>query len=133
MFGIETKSEVSPKRVKDATDKAVFRNFGHAAASIRKSESESIVKSKEPSPEGQPPHTRGRGRKSLKRAFRYAVESNEAFIGPVASAVGEVGKAHEFGGQYKDEVFEPRPFGMRALKKALPRLASSFAGSIRAA
>ena len=36
MFGTKIRTQDRTKKVKDAADKAAFRNFGHAAAAIRK-------------------------------------------------------------------------------------------------
>jgi phage gpG-like protein len=45
MFEFRTKIENTAPRVKDAVGKAAFRNFGHAAASIRKDAQASITRS----------------------------------------------------------------------------------------
>src|SRR6185369_9630139 len=100
MFALQVKVEDTTKRVEDAAEKAAFRNFGHAAASIRKDAQSTIEKSESASAPGTPPHTR---RGLLKRAIRFDADRRRAVIGPVASLVGESGAAHEFGGEYKGE------------------------------
>lgn len=127
MFGFRVKIENRSKRVKAAAEKAAFRNFRHAAASIRKDAAASIERSPDPSPPGTPPHTR---RRLLPRAMRYDVSKEGAVIGPRASVAGEVGSAHEFGGRYKQQDYPERPFMQPALERAIPRFAGSWRGSI---
>lgn len=127
MFGLKIKTEDRTKRVKDAADKAAFRNFGHAAASIRKDVVASIETSPEPSPPGEPPHTR---RRLLPRAMRFAVDKQGAVIGPMASVAGQVGSAHEFGGQFRGDQYPERPFMLPALERAVPRFAGQWRGLI---
>jgi len=112
------------------TDKA-FKNVGHAIASIAKDARGSIkVSKKTASNPGQPPKTRGQ--RKLKKAIRYFVnkEKGYAVAGPRKSVFGTAAKAHEFGGRYKDEVFDKRPFMQPALERAIPRFPGSFRGSI---
>lgn len=127
MFGLKIRTLDRTKRVKDAADKAAFRNFGHAAASIRKDAAASIEVSPEPSPRGTPPHTR---RRLLPRAMRYAVDKLGAVIGPMASVAGQVGSAHEFGGRYKGQDYPEREFMFPALERGVPRFAGQWRGSI---
>jgi hypothetical protein len=127
MFGIKFRTVDRTKRVKDAADKAAFRNFGHAAASIRKDAVASIEVSPDPSPPGSPPHTR---RRLLPRALRFDVDNKGAVIGPRASVAGQVGHTHEFGGSYKGEDYPERPYMLPALERALPRFAGQWQGSI---
>jgi len=114
--------------VKTAAEKASFRNLGHAAASISRDAKATIDKSPTPSVPGKPPHTR---RGQLKRAIRYAYDKTSAVIGPIFSAVGTSGEAHEFGRMYKGEKYPARPFMGPALTRAYPRFASSWGGAVR--
>lgn len=131
MFDLDFKLEDLTPALEEAADKAAFRNFGHAAASIRKDAASTIERSREPSEPGQPPHTR---RGQLPRAIRYAVDELGgdvgAVVGPRASLVGESGAAHEIGGEYKGTEFPERPFMGPALERALPRFAEQWRGSI---
>jgi hypothetical protein len=127
MFGLKFKLLNLTERVKAAADKAAFRSFSHAAASIRKDAVASIEVSPEPSPPGDPPHTR---RRLLPRAMRFAVDKQGAVIGPMASMAGQVGGTHEFGGQYKGEQYPERPFMFPALERGVPRFAGQWRGSI---
>jgi len=127
MFCMKVKTEDRTKRVKVAADKAAFRSFSHAAASIRKDAVASIEVSPDPSSPGDPPHTR---RRLLPRAVRFAVDKQGAVIGPTASIAGQVGGTHEFGGQYKGEQYPERRFMFPALERALPRFAGQWKGSI---
>jgi len=118
--------------------KAKYRNLGHAAASIRKTEIESIHFGKGPSQPGTPPHThglrltkKGKARRGvLQRAIIYVVEGDTALIGPRFSIAGSSGAAHEFGGEYKGANFPKRPFALPALEKNLSRFAQSWRHSI---
>jgi len=127
MFTTKVTIQDRTKRVAAAADKAAFRNFSHAAASIRKDAGASIEKAEGPSPPGQPPHTR---RRLLPRALRFDVNKQGAVIGPRASVAGTAGSAHELGGSYKGQEFPERPFMLPALERAIPRFAGSWKGSI---
>lgn len=118
------------KAVKAAADKAAFRNFVHAAASISKDVKGTLEKAPEgvASEPGSPPHTH-RGA-YLRRAVRYAADKEGAVIGPMASVVGKVAEAHEFGGEYKGQQFPERPFMLPALERAIPRFAGQWRGAI---
>lgn len=129
MIGLEVKTEDKTQHVVDATERATFRNLGHAAAAIRRDAVESIVVAEGPSPEGTPPHTR---RRQLKRAIRFDNDraAEEAVIGPMASLVGEAGRAHELGGEFHGNEYPERPYMAPALEKNLDRFAGDWAGSI---
>jgi hypothetical protein len=129
VIGVKVTTETKPQAVTKAVEKAAFRNFGHAAARIRKDAMESIEKAEGPSPPGTPPHTRKR---QLPRAivFHNDKKQQEAIIGPRYSVVGTAGQAHEFGGAYKGEQFEERAFMFPALEKNIDRFASDWAGSV---
>lgn len=115
-------------RVQRAVDQAAFRNFGHAAASIRKDAQASIETSPEPSEPGTPPHTRRR--KHLQRAIRFAADKEGGVVGPVYSVVGEAGAAHEHGETFRGDEFAERSYMGPALERALPRFASDWRGSV---
>lgn len=127
MITIDVKIEDKFANVKKASDDAAFRNFGHAAAAIRRSATKSIRRGKRASEPGKPPRTR---RGQLRRAIRFDGGENDAIVGPIASIAGESGSAHEFGGPYKGDVFDQRPFMRPALIDNLDRFAQSWAGSI---
>jgi len=130
MFGISTSAKVSSKPVEDATKKAGFKNFAHAAARITKDWRGTIVKSDVPSAPGQPPHTRGRGRHNLKGAGRFDATATDAVSGALSTWVGESASAHEFGKVFKGVDFEERPFLLPALERNVDRFAQDWAGSI---
>ncbi|WP_254512856.1 hypothetical protein [Anatilimnocola floriformis] len=117
------------KRVTDAAAEASFKNAGHAAASIRKDAINSIEKSDSASLPNTPPHTR---KGLLPRSIVYFEDKAEqmAITGPRFSFVGESGRAHEFGEEFRGEEFEERAFMGPALDRNAARFASSFAGSI---
>lgn len=115
------------KRVREAAEKAARRAFAKAAYRIFRDAQSSIERSTNPSPPGEPPHTR---RGQLKRAIRYDATKDGAVIGPVASMVGTAGEAHEFGGGYRGQDYPERPFMGPALERELDNFAGEFTGSI---
>jgi len=145
MIGIAYKLEsFVTSRVTGPADRAIVSNLSHAAALIRKRELESIIEAEGPSRPGTPPHTHSPGivktgkRKGqrrqgvLQKAIVFVVDKakQEAVIGPRFSVAGTSGSAHEFGGQYKKQVYPERPFAAPALEQNLDRFAGKFAGSI---
>ena len=118
------------KRIIEASDKAAFRNFGHAAARIRKDAQAFIVTDDKPSPAGTPPHTKAQRGHNLRSAILYVADKLSAIIGPIASMIGEVGHAHEFGATFRGEKFDQRAFMGPALERNLDRFADEWAGSI---
>jgi hypothetical protein len=133
MFGLAVQIDNQFRRVASASDRATFRNLGHAAATVRKEAIASIEVSDEPSEPGTPPHTRpGRGGRQLPRAIRYDVDRDiqSAIVGPVASRFGQAGRAHELGGFFKGDLFDPRPFMRPVLIDNLDRFAHEWRGSI---
>lgn len=115
-------------RIEKAAKRAGFRNFGHAAASIRRDAISTIEQAEGASAPGTPPHTH-KGRQ-LARSVRFFANDRGAVIGPVASMVGTSGTAQEFGGQYKGEEYPARPFMGPALSRAVPRIGGDWAGSV---
>lgn len=127
-------------RVAAAEKRASFKNLGHAAAVVRKvavrsikagkrvSKRQSRMGSSPAAPAGTPPHS-PTGR--LKRAILFAQEPEAAVIGPSADLFGNAGKAHEFGGRFRRETFERRPFMGPALEKVQDQIPAQWAGTIR--
>jgi hypothetical protein len=119
-------------------DRAAYKSFSHAAASIRKRMMESIQPAEGPSEPGTPPHThvaftkKGKVRRGgqLRRAIAFYADKGGAVIGPRESIVGESAEAHEKGGDYKGQDYPKRPFALPALQKNLDRFAGEWAGSI---
>jgi len=112
-----------------AEERARARNFGHAAAIIRKDAIASIVPDPlgKPSPKGRPVATR---RGLVRRAIVYAADKYGAVIGPTANLVGTSMSAHEFGGEYKGGNYPARPTMGPALSRNTDRFAGSWRGSI---
>lgn len=131
---MEVKARVTidyrPETVNRAVDKGMYRSLSHAAASIRRTAIQSIVRRKDASEPGTPPHTHTG---LLRRAILYFVDRGRqwAIIGPAASVVGEAGEAHEYGGQYKKERFKKRPFMGPALLQSQGRLPDHWRDSVR--
>lgn len=141
MIGLNFTTAVELGKVMGLAEKAEFKNLGHAAASIRKTEIASFIPSDSPSAPGTPPHTRRRIVKSGKnkgklrtgqiaRAVAFDVTKESGVIGPRESIVGTSASAHEFGGEYKGTIFPERSFALPALEKNTDRFAESFSGSI---
>ena len=130
MIGVSVKTIDNTRAVVAASDKAAFRNFGHAAARISKDAKASIITSDEPSEPGDPPHTRAQSGHNLRVAIRYDATKQDAVIGPRASVIGEVGRLHEFGGIRGSQHFPERPFMRPALEANLSRFAREWEGSI---
>lgn len=122
--------EFHGRKIQQAVDRGTYRSMSHAAASLAKAEKLSIEKSTEASEPGSPPHTRGRGGHNIKGAIRYAADKESAVIGPVASVIGTAGEAHEFGGEYRGQIYPKREFARPALEKNIDRFAGEFRGSI---
>lgn len=110
----------------------VFTSIAKAAYVIMAFAKASIKTSPTRSPVGRPPHTRGKGGKNLRHAIRYFVDKARqiAIVGPANSVVGQSGRAHEFGGSYKGEHFDPRPYMEPAMQKNAHRFGESFSGSL---
>jgi hypothetical protein len=130
MVSIHVTAEFRPQRIERAVERAAARNLGHAAARIRKDAAASLRTAAGPSAPGQPPHTH-RGA-YLRRALRFAYDAQrqEAVVGPLASVVGDVGHAHEFGARRGGQDFPERPFMLPALESNIGSFAGSFEGSI---
>jgi len=130
MIRVNVSIRVQPKAVLDRVGRANFKNLGHAGATVRLIARQSIRKRKKASPTGTPPSTR---KGQLRRAILYKVEKERAtvVVGPDANIVGTAGKAHEFGGRYKREVYPRRPFMGPALAKVRDRLPEMWANSVR--
>lgn len=130
MIGADTKVTTNPSAVTKAVEKAAFKNFGHAAARIRKDAQALLIKAEGPSAPGAPPHTHAR--QFLKNAITFDndKQANDAVIGPRFSRVGTSAKAHEMGGEYKGAEFPERKFMLPALEQNLDRFAGDWAGSV---
>lgn len=127
---LKPREGLDARRIKRATDRATFKNLGHAGAAIRMAARRSIRNSPKKSIAGKPPHTR-KGR--LRNAIKYAVSKSPAsvVIGPDVEVAGTSGKAHEFGGRYRQETYDKRPFMGPALEKVKDRLPAFWAGSVK--
>lgn len=127
---IKAKTKFDPKKLKRTAKAGSIKSLGHAGAAIRLVARRSIKKSKQPSTPGSPPNTR-KGR--IKNAIKYAVSADKqsVVIGPDVEVAGTSGKAHEFGGRYKREQYDKRPFMGPALEKTKQRLPAMWAGSVK--
>ena len=130
MVKAKAKTKFNRKRVSAAAKRANITNLGHAGAAIRLAARHSIRKAKGPSAPGTPPHTR-KGR--IKSAIKYAVTPGRqsVVIGPDYEVAADSGAAHEFGGRFRNENYDRRPFMGPALEKTKDRLPRMWAGSVR--
>jgi hypothetical protein len=131
MISVKFSGSIDKKKLANAAKVAGFKSLAHAAAAIRLTAARSIKQGKKASPPGQPPRTRGKRR--LKNAIRYAVDQKKvsALIGPDAEIAGNVGKAHEFGGDFRGEHYDRRPFMEPALDKNRAKLPEFWQNSIK--
>lgn len=127
---IKAQTKFDTKKLKSAAKAGSIKSLGHAGASIRLVARRSIKKSKQPSAAGSPPNTR-KGR--IKNAIKYAVSNDKqsVVIGPDVEVAGTSAKAHEFGGRYKREQYDKRPFMGPALEKTKQRLPAMWSGSVK--
>lgn len=131
MIGVKVKTQDRFDRVRSKVKDAAIKSLGHAGAAIRLTARRSIRKSQKESAPGTPPHTR---KGQLRRAIAYAVENEDerVVIGPEHTIVGPSGMAHEFGGRFRGQRYDRRPFMGPALMKMKDRLPSKWVGSVRA-
>lgn len=130
MVKTKAKTKFDPRKLKAAAKRGNITSLGHAGAAIRLAARRSIKKSKKPSPPGAPPHTRkGRVRNAIKYAVVAAAQS--VVIGPDHAVAADSGAAHEFGGRYRQENYDKRPFMGPALQKIKDRLPTLWAGSVK--
>jgi hypothetical protein len=129
MIGMKTKTKFNHKKLLTKARQGNITSLGHAAAAIRLTARRSILKRKNPSLPGQPPHTQTR---RIKDAILYDVDKTRqsAIIGPSRDIIGMAGRAHEMGGRYYGRRYPPRPYMQPALEKLKDRLAMFWAGSI---
>jgi hypothetical protein len=130
VIGTKVKTRDQRKKVLDKAKKGTVKSLGHAGAKIRLVARRSIRRRKTPSKPGTPPHTR---RGQLKEAIAYAIEKQDTrvLIGPRHEVVGDSAKAHEFGGFFRKEQYDRRPFMGPALEKVKDSLPTLWANSVR--
>ena len=131
MFGTQTQFKATPKRVNKAVEKGAYRNFSHAAASIRKAAGALIVRSNTPGPAGGPIRTkRGRGGGLAKRAILFNADKVGAVIGFAASKIDQAMAVHEHGEERGGVRFPQRPTMHPALERNLARFHREWKGAI---
>jgi hypothetical protein len=97
MVGVKVRSRMDSRKVVRAGRRGSIKSLGQAGAYLRGIAKRSIKVSKDPAPAGHQPHSR-KGR--LKGAILFGVEKEQqrVVIGPTVTAVGRIGRTHEFGG-----------------------------------
>jgi phage gpG-like protein len=114
------------RRVMSAMERRRRRYLYRAGAYVRAVARNSLSRGSEPSSPGQPPRSAGRLRKSI----LYAVQPDRVIIGPTADIIGEVGAAHEFGGQFRGAKYPARPYMGPALEETKPKLDAIWRDSV---
>jgi len=97
MVGMKVRSRMDSRKVVRASRRGSIKSLGQAGAYLRGIAKRSIKVSKDSAPAGHQPHSR-KGR--LKGAILFGVEKEQqrVVIGPTVTAVGRIGRTHEFGG-----------------------------------
>lgn len=126
----KARTRFDARKVMAAAKKASITSLGHAGAAIRLAARRSIKKSVKPSVVGSAPHTR---KGKLKNAIKYAVEKTlqSVVIGPDSAVAADSGRAHEFGGHYRNEQYPRRPFMGPALEMVRDRLPAFWSASVK--
>jgi len=123
---------VDHRRVKDALRRGARRGLFRAAAAIRLQAARSIIQSARPSEPGRPPHTR---KGQIRRAILFAVKEDHgllaALVGTSHDILGPAGRAHEFGGRFRGEVYPKRAFMRPALNVVANQLPDFFRHSLK--
>jgi len=130
MIAVAVTLQFDAATVRRRVRQANIESLGRAGGAIRLTARRSIRRSDKPSAPGSPPHTR---KGQLSRAIMYAVEQQKqcVVIGPEYATLGPAGVPHEFGGSFRGQSYQKRPFMGPALMKIKDRLPSQWAGSIR--
>jgi hypothetical protein len=127
MLRFTARAWVEHRRVSDAFRRAARRGLFRAAGAIRLQAARSIIQSASPSAPGSPPHTR---KGQLRRAILFAVREERGFlaalIGTSFDILGPAGRAHEFGGRFRREVYPKRAFMKPALNIIANKLPQFF-------
>jgi hypothetical protein len=152
VIAADTKVVDQTKRLVAAEERARYKNFPHAAASIRKSVIAGIKITKEtigwittkrtskrgkrirarvyrPSPPGTPVHSH-RNKGFVSRGVKFSADKDGAVIGFANSVYGDVMRVHEYGGVRFGQIFPPRPTVEPGLKDNLDRFAGDWRGAI---
>lgn len=132
MINFETKFDAERLAIlRKRIDQGLFRSLGHAAAAIRSTARKLIVRSREPSPIGEPVHTKwGKAKRPDVMLFDVDESQGDAVIGFLGSKMHRVMKVHEHGGQWMLTDYPARPTMGPALEANLVRFADEFEGSI---
>jgi phage gpG-like protein len=129
MLGFNFTSSERFEAVRQAADRAIYKNIRNAALSIRKYIQNSIKKSPTAAEPGKPVATRGK-RGNVKNSIFAAADDTTAVIGPRFSFVGDAMQFHEFGKRRGANKYEARPTSGPGLGANTDRFAKSFRGSI---
>jgi len=142
MIGFRVKFKVNFKRLAKRVRRGSIKSMGQAGALVYKVARNSIRRRKGPSTPGTAPHTRTKSQEKkarrfggLKDSLRFEVErrffGGSVVIGPTPRLAGTSGQAHEFGGSYRGQRFEKRPFMGPALQRSLPKIPREWKNIVR--
>jgi len=127
MLRFTARAWIDRRRFEDTVRRANRRGLIRAAAAIRLQAARSIIQSASPSQPGRPPHTR---KGLLRRSILYALKEEggllAALIGTSYDILGPAGRAHEFGGRFRREVFPKRAFMKPALNVIANKMPEMF-------
>ena len=92
---------------------------------------QSIVSSSGESAVGSPPHTHDG---SIRAAVGYAVDPDgeSVIVGYRKSIIGDVGRAMEFGGEFRGAIYGKRPAVIPGMKSQTEEASQEFAGAASA-
>ena len=132
MLHLSVKGKVDYRGVMARIKRKEIKSLSHAAGALRLAAIRSIKQSPKASAPGQPPHTRkGLLRKSILYSLLEEKGMQAAVIGPSFDLIGLAGKAHEFGGHFREADYPARPYMGPALSVIANRLPSFFSGNVR--
>ena len=123
MVAVAVKVVNHTKRVIAAVDRAQPEVLADMASIVVENVQDLFIRSPDPSRPGSSPHTR---EGALPASVDQAVGTDDVIIGPVASEVGQVGAAHEFGIQYKGQDYDKREFMGPGLDLSTDRIAQEW-------
>lgn len=113
-------------KVREAFDKIERRGLSRFAFQVMVDMKSSLQTAEGPSDPGEAPHTHPN---ILRAAIGYGLDDDAAVIGPRESIAGDVAQGLEFGGEFRGNEYEARPFVAPSLRRKQDSFAASFGGS----
>jgi hypothetical protein len=132
-MSIKVRNKTNFQRIAKRAKLNNIETLGQAGAYVMTVARNSIKKSKQYAPVGQPVRTR---RGAIKKAILFAPEKDRGrvTIGPAASRLGKsTAGAHEFGQRFRGRKYPARPFMGPALTTAAPKLPKRWQNILKGA